>query len=190
MQKKERIAQLLANGVAASDISSIVGCSVQYLASLKADPEFKDFLSIYQDAAAEETKQVEDERLDDKYVGLEHKLVKNLSDNAGLLEAAQAIRLLQNVSERNDKRRAGLAQQGGGNGGQLVHVTINVPPAALSEPGFVMTAQKEVVSVGTRALAPMSMDNVSDLIEAKRIQRDLPQAGYSALDEARLIAEM
>ena len=163
MQKKERIAQLLSNGVPATDIASIVGCSPTYLAALKEDEEFRGFVAFYQDMSQQEASvQEEDERLDDKYVALENKLVKQLSDDVGMMEPAQAIRLLQNVSDRNDKRR-GMGHVGTGGAG-AVHVTINVPPAAVEQrPGFTISAQKEVVAVGDRALAPMSMEGVAAL---------------------------
>jgi hypothetical protein len=193
MQKKERIAQLLANGVVASDISSIVGCSSMYLSSLKEDEEFRGFVAHYQSATAEESKQVEDERLDDKYIGLEDKLVRTLSQNVEMMEPAQAIRLLKDVGERNDRRRTGINQQG--SQGNLVHVTINVPAAALSRPGFQLSAQKEVVAVGGRALAPMSMEGVSSLIEAKRgrmAPSTLPavEGEYLGYTQAEMLAEM
>lgn len=165
MQKKERIAQLLANGVPASEIGHIVGTNVAYLNALQQDAEFKDFVLFYTENQ-EESKDVEDERLDDKYVSLENKLVRTLSAEAGLMDHATAVRLLSTVADRNDKRRAGLHQASDSSG--VTHVIINVSARALERPAFQLSAEKEVVSIAGRDIAPMSMEGVSALIEAKR----------------------
>lgn len=165
MQKKERIAQLLANGVLAGEIGAIVGTTVAYLNALNQDAEFKGFVKFYTQNQ-EESKDVEDERLDDKYVSLENKLVQNLSAGAVLMDHAIAARLLGTIADRNDKRRAGLHQASDSSG--VTHVIINVSPRALERPAFHLSAEKEVVSIGGRDIAPMSMEGVSELIEAKR----------------------
>lgn len=165
MQKKERIAQLLANGVLVAEIGSIVGTTVAYLNALNEDAEFKKLVQFYTESQ-EESKDVEDERLDDKYVSLENTLVRTLSVNVGLMDPAVAVRLLGTISDRNDKRRAGLHQASEGSG--VTHVIINVSPLALERPAFQLSAEKEVVSIGGRDIAPMSMEGVSELIEAKR----------------------
>ena len=166
MQKKERIAQLLSNGLDAETICSIVGVVPAYLTALKGDEEFKELLTYYAASSEEETSaQIEDTRLDDKYVALEHKVLKSLTCNAELLEPNQAIKLLDNIGQRNDKRRSGLKKPEGEKGA-VVHISLNLPQHAIPvQPSFTITAQNEVVGVDSQSLAPMATDGVKELIQ-------------------------
>jgi hypothetical protein len=173
MSKKDRIAEFLAQGLTASQVSSIVGCTPAYISQLAKDEEFAALLLLKKEAAPPPNH--EDVLLTNKYLSLEHKLLTQLENTMQFAELRDVTRALEVVGNRQEKRASRLATPATQGSNTTVHVSIMLPAHAIPE--YTINQQKEVTSIGDRAMAPMSSIGVKALfnqITASKQQASVP----------------
>jgi hypothetical protein len=160
---KERILKLLAQGIKASDITGIVGCSASYISQLANDEDFKLQLT----AAREEfkAKDNEEEHLDIRYQNLEHKILNNIEHSLAGSELPQLTRALEVVAKRQIERsKVKNPVPNVGNQVNLQIVNVGLPAHIVSvKPNVVVNSQNEIISINGAGLAPLSSDGVKNL---------------------------
>lgn len=175
--QQERIATFLSQGLKASQVASIVGCTSAYLSQLlgkdgeltEEQTAFRAHIKAKQEQSYGAGGTTEDEIVTAKYLGLEHKLIQQVEQTMQYAEFPQLVAALRVVGERQEKRAARqnmkmLAEQGAFKPQQIVNISL--PSHALPE--YQVSGQNEIVSVGGRAMAPLSSSAVKNLFSAKR----------------------
>ena len=164
MSLKDRIASYLTQGLKAADVAEICGCSAGYISQLLKDTNFKEAV----EATMREAPPSEDESLNAKYQGLEHKIVAEMSVAVSGAELPHLTRALEAVSRSQDmreKRKNPLLQAVNQQNIQIVSVML--PSHAIQAPKpLTLNAQSEVVAIGDKPLAPMSSAGVKNLFES------------------------
>lgn len=156
---KERIKQYLADGLKASQVASVVGCSPAYISQLLKNPDFVaeiEALKVDQNKGA-------DQLLETKYEALESQIVSEISNRLGEAEFPHLTKALEAVTkarESKDKRRDPSRYAAVST---VTVVPIYVPPHALQAPVMQLNAQGEVVSIDNKPLAPLSSEGVKSL---------------------------
>lgn len=169
-----RIRHFLNQGLGPSDIASIVGCTPQYISSLKADPDFRASLEEAKVDESEDikksTEELEEVFLANKYLALEHKCIEKLTSSLPMAELKETIMTLRTVGERHNalrdrslKTRFPLNNTAGNNV-QVAIITIR--QNALPE--YTLNNQNEVVAIDNKPLAPMSSNAVKSLFDQTR----------------------
>lgn len=155
---RDKILQYMAQGLKASQVCSIVGCTASYISQLGKDEQFLAELAA---ARVEAHKVVdEDKVLTNKYMALEHKLLDSMESAMALAELPAITRALEVIGTRQERRALRLAaplQQPGA----TVIVNLTLPSHAVPE--YQINAQREVVAIGDRPISPMSADGVKNL---------------------------
>lgn len=175
---KDRISFYLAEGLTASDVASIVGCSAGYISQLLKDEDFK---------AAVEKKLMDrtstaDQNLLHKYAALEHKLVKTIGTRLEEAELPNLTRALDAIVRAQDaavKRvNPHLAQPT--QNVQIVQIAL--PAHALAQPAITLNEQSEVIAIGNKPLSPMSSEGVRNLFQ--HIQEGMNNVSQNAIPQA------
>lgn len=161
---KERIKNLLINGLKASEITSIVGCSPGYIAQLIKDDEFK--AAVEAGKLAAQAERTEEDHIDTRYQTLEHKILTSVEDGLAEASLSEKVRALEVIHKRQDAKyvRKNPAQQQNP-AIQLNVVSLQLPNHAIQQhqPVIQMNAQSEIVAIDSMHLAPMSSDGVKNL---------------------------
>lgn len=179
---KDRILKLLINGLKASEIANIVGCSAAYIAQLCKDEEFVKAIENGRIEAA--AKHTEEEHLDNRYEGLEHKMLS--AADAALAEASfsEIMNGLEKINKRKDQLHARKNPAAPAQTALTVNVvSLQLPAHALpsnAQPTITLNEKQEIIAIGGQALAPMSSEAVKNLFAAR--------SGKPS--DAQLIAEM
>lgn len=163
---KERIIDFLAQGMKPSQVASIVGCTAGYVTQVSKDPSNEEKIREKQVALLPTL--TEDKVLNNKYMAVEHTLLNQLESMAGMAEFRDVTRALEVVGNRQEKRLARLTAPAGGSGsGTNVLINLTLPAhATLNLPSYQLNEKNEVISIGERAMAPMSSDAVKNLFAA------------------------
>ena len=180
LSKKQRIAQLLASGIKAEDVKLIVGVSEGYMARLKDDEEFKQWLTAYavpdSDAAAaldptvaQTSKASEADRLADRYAVLESRVVNNLIDKVVLADTNELTRLLAAIQKSRPMQAPSVNIASSGN----MQINLTLPHHALGRDAIQLTTDNQVVAVQGQHLAALDMEATGSLIEQARRKRTL-----------------
>lgn len=167
---KDKILNYLANGLAASQVATLVGCSPAYISQLLATPEFKAQLK----AAILDNPATVDEKLDDKYSAVEHALVTAVHEGIPGAELPAISRALETVARiRHDRyvRKNPLAVPSMNINMQYVQLTMP-SHVVKSHPVISMNEKSEIVSIDNSPMAPLSSDGVKNLFDAIRTQRE------------------
>lgn len=162
MNLKDRIAHYLARGLKASDVAEVVGCSPSYISQLLKDAQFKEAV----EQQMQEAPPSEDDALATKYMGLEHKIVAEMSvavSGAELPHLTRAMEAVARAQDLRERRKNPLLIHSGSQ--QTINVvSVMLPAHALQAPQrLTLNSQSEVVAIGEKALAPMSSSGVKDL---------------------------
>ena len=189
---KERIKNLLANGLKATEVATIVGCTPAYISQLWGDKEFRTSVEAIK---IEQTKEkTEEDHLDTRYQNLEHKIINNIEGELGNAELPQLVRALEVVGKRQSERRKeknpALANPTPAIGIGSIHITnIALPAHALMAPKPVVEVNEknEIIAIDAKPLAPMSSDGVKNIFtqikERKQQAAVLQQAQILAMQE-------
>lgn len=183
--KQLRIAHFLNAGMPAAQVSTIVGVSPSYISQLlSSDENFKELLARKsaerKSSLDENPEKIEDEVLTNKYLSLEHNVLRQIESQLGAADIKESARLLEVIGNRQEKRSARkekmeLLKAGFSNGLGLsgfqgkpgaVHVTISMPVAAI--PSYTLNSQREVVEINNVPMAPLSSEAVKSLFSARR----------------------
>ena len=174
---KNRILALLINGLKASEIVGIVGCTPSYISQLANDPEFKEQVEAGKLMAAAE--RTEEDHIDARYQTLEHKLLTSMEDamiGAELPAITQALSVLHKRTDMRHTRKNPVAPAAG------IHVNIvslQLPAHAIAQGKAMVTlnTNNEIIAIDNKPLAPMSSTGVKALfvekMAAKSVQDQL-----------------
>lgn len=168
---RDKILHYMAQGVKAAQIASIVGCTPSYVAQLGKDEGFLAELN----AARTEAQQTldEDTVLTNKYMVMEHKILDSMEAAMALAELPALTKALEVIATRQEKRLQRLA--GPVNTG-TTNVIVNLTMPAHAVPEYQVNAQREVVAIGNKAIAPMSSAGVQNLFKQLAAQRASQEA--------------
>lgn len=167
---KERIKTLLINGLKATEVASVVGCTPAYVSQLWHDADFKAEVEAgLMLANAEKT---EEDHIDTRYQSLEHKLITAISDDLPNADFKDKLRALEVVGRRqNEKVKAKTPAVAAPTGNtNILIANIALPAHALEQraPVVEVNAQNEIVAIDHRALAPMSAAGVKSIFAQMR----------------------
>lgn len=157
---KDRIKHYLANGLKASEVASVLGCSPAYISQLLKNEDFKKEV----EAAMLDNQAPASDRLDVKYESLEHAIIGQMqsavigAELPHLSKALEAITKAQDV--RHKMRNPALV-----NGPQLVQQVVNItlPAHALQVPALTLNEKSEVIAIDSRPMASMTSSGVKNL---------------------------
>ncbi len=170
---KERIRKLLANGLKAAEVATIVGCSPAYISQLLQNEDFrKSVESLLLTTQAEAT---EEQHLVKRYERVEHKILNRMEDALETAELPQLTRALEVIGKRRDEsmRPSHLHSANPMGIGQVnnqtnIHITQIALPAhalQLSSPVVQRNEQNEIIAINNKPLAPMSSAGVKSIFE-------------------------
>ncbi len=154
IQANARIIDFLAQGIKPNEVLSIVGCSPAYLNGLIKDPAF---MAIVEEKAKGYTQvAVEEEIISNKYLSLEHTILKKLADQVQNAELRDNIRALEVVGARQDKiaQRKIPALANSNRTVNVNQVILNLPAHAMPE--YTLNANSEVTTIDGKTMNPMT----------------------------------
>jgi len=160
----ERIATLLASGLPASSVATIVGLSPARIAQLQKEPEFALILSAKQVEVKD--KDQEELSISAKYLEAEHFLIKQVIEMApasGLRDVVGALRV---VAERQEKAKSRVNPIVQSSPVYNTLVQLQLPAHAVPRPTVNFTSTKEVIAIENRNLAPLSSKGVVSLFQS------------------------
>lgn len=156
-----RVADLLASGLKPAQVATIVGVTPARISQLLSEDSFKLLLS--EKTAIIEAKDVEEITLSAKYTAAEHALVNQVMEMAPASELRDVTAALRVVAERQDRMRTRLLPVQNPNVARETIVVLALPSQAIALPVMDITNKGEVISIGERALAPLSSTAVTNL---------------------------
>jgi transcriptional regulator with XRE-family HTH domain len=162
---KDRIKALLINGLKASEIVDIVGCTPSYISQLMKDETFIQEVTAGR-LAIQETA-TEEQHLGVRYQGLEHKIITSIEASLAEASLGEKVRALETIHKRDElhyRRKVplpGAPQQLT----QINVVSLNLPShlAIPLQATVSMNETKEIIAIDGKPLAPMSSDGVKNL---------------------------
>ena len=176
-----RIVDFLAKGLKPSQVCSIVGVTASYVSQLRELEGFNEAV----DRRAEELgkdknniAELEEQVLSDKYLAVEHKVLKQVEDSLSFAEFPMLVNALKVLGDRRvnmEKNKAIKSVGHGNNNGAGVNITILQLPQHALEHRVVaeQNSQGQITAINGRVLAPMSSAATKDLfkeITAKKLR--------------------
>lgn len=160
---RERILNYLSSGIKPAQVATIVGCSPAYISQLVKDSGFQEELAAL---IADKPALAEEIDLDNKYVSLEHQILRSIEEALPGAELPALGRILDAVTKRQDMRAGRknpiiASTQYGPIGVQIVQ--LQLPEHVLRQPVIELSSNKEIISIDSRNLAPMASDAVKNL---------------------------
>jgi hypothetical protein len=176
----ERVATLLASGLSASSVASIIGVSPARISQLKAEEGFDQILQAKMAEVA--TKDAEEVSISAKYLEAEHKLLKQVIDLSTVSEMKDVTAALRVVAERQEKakNRINPIQQGT----QVFNTVVQLQLPTHAVPELAFSSNKEVIAIEDRNLAPLSSTAVADLF-ARMTPKEKENDPYASLDSPK-----
>lgn len=189
---KDRIKKLLANGLKASEVAAIVGCSPSYIAQLLKDENFKKEVEIL--LMENQTANSENEHFAKRYERVEHKILNRMEDALETAELPQLTRALEVIGKRRDEalRPSHLVPANPLGVGQInnqtnIHITqIALPAHAVPKaiPTIQRNEQNEIIAINNKALAPMSSAGVKNIFNQ---MNPAPKDNSLLVDESKVV---
>lgn len=181
----ERVATLLASGLKPSHVATIVGCTPARIAQLTKESE--EFRLLLAEKEAQNVKEdIEEKALGNKYHAAEHLLLDQVLAMAPVSELRDVTAALRVVAERQEKFKTRMNPIVQSSPVLQTVVQINIPNHALPE--VVLTREREVISVDSNNLAPLSSDGVTNLFKKMKEKQNeparLPQETEGSFKEA------
>lgn len=174
----DRIIKLLASGLKAAQVATIVGISPARLSQLTKEEDFQ--LKLADKVAELSTKDMEEVSLTAKYHAAEVALVTQVLEMAPMAELKDVVGALRVVAERQDKRKLTTNPVPLG-GGVILNQVIQLAIPNHAIPELSLTQNREVIAIGDKQLAPMSSEGVTNLFKSldnkgdNHVTRRLPQ---------------
>lgn len=160
----DRIAKLLATGMNATSVASVVGCSPAYISQLKTDTSFLDSVAAY--AAEVGKKDMEEVALSSKYLEAEHALLNRVAELTPMSEMRDTIAALRVVAERQVAMKKTVNPNLGTMVTNNAILVLPIQMIAAQRPTVTITDRQEVIAVGEQNLAPLSSTAVTNLFAA------------------------
>lgn len=161
----ERIADFLAQGMTPTQVYSIVGCAPALINELIKDPTFMEAVKEKSTRYLQEAD--EDEIVTNKYLSLEHKILKKIEVDIGNADIRDAIRALEVVGNRQEKRMSRKTAPTPNANPNINIAILNLPAHTIPE--YVMNANKEVVAINNKAMTPMSSAGVKQMFDTMKL---------------------
>jgi hypothetical protein len=153
---KDQAIELLAQGVATSQVAAAIGCDPSYISQLKADPEVQQ--KIAEISAASTLEDIKfDDMLDSAEMMALQKIEKNMAF-ATLGQAMSAFKILNAARRRKDEVPAPQ-------GGVTVNVNLTLPASAL--PKYITNSSNEIVEVEGRTMVSATPRTIDDILAAR-----------------------
>lgn len=155
----ERVATLLASGLTAAQVATIVGVSPARISQIQKEPDFAEIFTAKQIEV--QKKDIEEVSLTAKYTSAEHLLIDQMMQMAPVSELRDVTAALRVVAERQEKAKTRMNPviQASPTINNIIQLTL--PAHAIPEIAF--NAEKEVIAIGHRDLAPLSSAGVLGL---------------------------
>ncbi len=171
--KQDAIAKYLAQGLKPSQVASLSGVTPAYISQLSKQEDFLKEVEARRAAQTGVQAEVE-ERIDNKYLALEDRLLDKISEAAEFAESRDLSRFLEVVTNRHDKR---LARQRPQQAAQTINVvSIALPAHAAPEPlHYQLNEQSQITAIGDRLMAPLSAAGVRNLFAQMGQTSDLQE---------------
>ena len=157
----DRVADLLASGLKPAQVATIIGVTPARISQLLSEEDFK--LILASKVAIIEAKDIEEISLSAKYSAAEHALVNQVMELAPTAELRDVTSALRVVAERQERMKSRLTPATAGNMINNTIIALSLPSHALALPVMDITKQGEIISIGDRALAPLSSTAVINL---------------------------
>lgn len=172
----DRAINLLASGIPAVQVASILGVSPSRIAQLSKEESFMLALRAKELELAEGD--IEAVALDAKYHTAEHALVEQVINMAPIAELRDVTAALRVVAERRSAQK--IHSNPIPVGGVVLNqvISLSLPPQIL--PSIAITGQNEIISIGNKNLAPMTSDGVIKLFNRKEEQNVLTRIPKTA----------
>ena len=171
---KDKILHYLANGLAASQVATLVGCSPAYISQLLKEDDFKDKLK----AAILDNPATVDEKLEDKYSAVEHALVNSVQEaipGADLPAITRALDVVARIRHDRHVRKNPALMQTNVN---VQYVQLTMPNHVLRHsPVISLNEKSEITAIDNQPMAPLSSDGVKNLFS--RMREKTQQIGVS-----------
>ena len=167
----ERIAILLASGLKAAQVSTIVGISPSRISQLLQEEDFKNLLMLKE--ADNNEKDIEETAITAKYHAAEHLLLDQITALAPISELRDVVGALKVVADRQDKAKTRTNPNPVG--GTVIHqniVNLQLPAQALPPKTIHMAGSREVVGIGDLELSPMGSQGVTNLFTSLRSEAE------------------
>ena len=164
---RTRILNYLSSGIKPAQVATIVGCSPGYISQLIASEGFKAELEAM---VVDKPQDGEEKDLDNKYLSLEHSILRQVEDAIVGAELPALTRALEVVAKRQDlmrvRRQPAMQPINALGGTNSLFITVTLPSHALPPPVILLNEQKEILAINNKALAPMSSDSVKSLFDS------------------------
>lgn len=169
MLMEDKILNYLANGLAPSQVATLVGVSPGFISQLRSNPDFSAKLK----AAILDNPTSVDDKLEDKYCAVEHALVNAVQDALPGAELPAIARALEVVSKirisRQQIKNPLFAQQHNMN---INVVQLTMPSHIMrKDPVIHMNEKQEILAIDNEPMAPLSSDGVRNLFSQIKAQR-------------------
>ena len=171
MDKKTKIANLLAQGLTPANVAAYTGVTPAYISQLVKDPAFKELIltQMNTDVAAK----TDEELLSTKYTSMEHRLLAAMEESLAGAELRDITGALRVVAERQEAKAKRLSPVNTpGNVTNITAVSVYLPRQVI--PTLTLNSKNEVIAVDEKPMAPMSAKGVTELF-TKMQNAKLPQ---------------
>lgn len=160
----DRIASLIASGLKASQVATIVGCNPSRISQILTQEDFK--LLLAPKLAEAEENFSESVALDAKYLNVEHLLLNAVADRMASAELKDITAALRAVAEAKYRKATVTNPTQGG----TIHiqniVQLSLPSHAIQTPVIDISATNEVTAINEQTLAPLSSQGVENLFKS------------------------
>lgn len=164
MDIRLRVAKLLASGLTATQVASVVGLSPGRISQLTKEPGFD---LLYQAEQVETEKTFSEETaLDAKYLSTEHALLKTIEEQAPMADMQGAVAALRVITERQFKKKQAMAPVP--TQGLVIQQVVQISLPRRSIPEVALSSDNEVTAINQQSLAPMSSTGVVSLFKRLR----------------------
>lgn len=166
---EDKILNYLANGLAASQVATLVGCSPAYISQLMSKDEFKARLkqSIIDNPTAP------DDKLDDKYTAVETALLNSVEQaipGAELPAITMALKTIAGIRHDRHMKKNPLLTAPSMN---IQYVQLTMPNHVVrSNPIISLNEKSEIIAIDNQPMAPLSSDGVKNLFEGIRNRQE------------------
>lgn len=174
---QEMIVKYLAQGMAQAQVAAAVGCSEGYVSQLLQQENIKEMIS---EARAKLPAPEEEEVFKKKYVKLEDAVLNKLTNDLPYAEYKEVIKLMEILNRRKEIKAPAVNIDN-----RQQTVVLNIPQAAVPE--IQLNANKEVIGIGDKSLAPMGAGGVKAMF-LQLAQRQQQRQREEEAEEAEIIS--
>lgn len=161
MGAKDRIVEMLVQGIPGSAIAAAIGVSESYVSQLSSDEDV-----AAQVLEAQERLAAQDNEYDTKLDKVEDQFLDRIDEKsrfANLQQSLQAFKILNSARRRKESRAIQNQQQ------SAVVVPIILPVQVV--PNFVMNSSSEIVEVQGRTMIAATVKNIDEVLQKKTPQQ-------------------